>query len=230
MTTLNKDKKQIASMFDNIASRYDFLNHALSFNIDKLWRKRLKKRVLSTKPKYILDLATGTGDVAMALYKEGEIAVVGMDISKKMLDIAKKKASGTDIKFVLGPADNIPFEDNTFDALTISFGIRNFDNREKCINELYRVLKPGAVLAILEFTIPKNILWRFLYTFYFKRILPLLGRLISKDDFAYKYLPASAFDFPQRGDFCKELKNAYFIDVKYESLTGGVACLYLAKK
>lgn len=235
---LSKDKEKIAQMFDHIASNYDFLNHLLSFNIDKCWRKKLIRSVstdIASKRGNIkfLDLACGTGDVARGLSSIG-IKVTGMDISTQMLAIAKEKSKSngeyTDIEYIVGSADEIPFTDNHFDGVTISFGIRNFDHRDICIDEIYRVIKPGGTLHILEFSIPKNKIWRSIYCFYFSKILPIIGRIISSEDFAYKYLPLSAMEFPCRETFCNEISSHGFCDVNYKSLTGGVACLYRGVK
>lgn len=232
-TNLSKDKDKISSMFDSIAGKYDFLNHALSLNIDKSWRKKLIKTVRSQEAKMVLDLACGTGDVSFGL-AEADIKIIGGDISREMLKIAEQKKEKCkhkeNIQFEYCEADNLRFENDTFDAITISFGIRNFDQRQKCIKELYRVLKPGGLLAILEFTIPKNSIWKGIYSFYFRNILPSIGKLVSGQKAAYVYLPESAFSFPQREEFCKELSTACFKTPSYESLTGGVACLYKAIK
>lgn len=227
---LSKDKKKIAGMFNEIAPHYDFLNHFLSFNIDRSWRRRLVKKVCAAKSSEVLDLACGTGDVTLSLAKKG-IKVTGMDISEKMLDIAKsKKHSVGEIAFINAPADSIPFPDDSFDAVTISFGIRNFDHRPKCIEEIHRIIRPGGIVAILEFTIPQNKLWKSIYTFYFRKFLPAIGKTVSRQQFAYTYLPLSAFEFPQREAFCSELEDGGFKDVSYDSMTGGIACLYIGTK
>lgn len=228
---LAKDKETISSMFDSIAPGYDFLNHTLSFQVDRLWRKRMIRKVFDSGAKNVLDLACGTADVSIGLHKKG-MSPIGMDFSEKMLEIAKKKAARKrcDIQFINASADDIPFPDNTFDAVTIAFGIRNFDNREKCIQEIFRVMRPKGMLAILEFTIPTNKIWKGIYTFYFKNLLPLVGSCVSKHKKAYEYLPASAFEFPQREEFCKELIEVGFKNVQYKSNTGGIACLYIGVK
>lgn len=245
---LSKDKQKIEQMFDSIAPRYDFLNHALSLNIDKPWRRKLIRQVKASNPSVVLDLACGTGDVTRGLFEQG-ISVVGLDLSQGMLDIARAK-SDPQINYIKGAADALPFDDESFDAVTIAFGIRNFDNRAKCLQEIKRVLKPGGMLAILEFTIPKNRLWRGIYSFYFRNILPVIGGLISRNKAAYKYLPLSAFDFPQREVFCEELEREIagagtgagkedgesptamggkgLANATFQSLFGGVACIYIA--
>jgi demethylmenaquinone methyltransferase / 2-methoxy-6-polyprenyl-1,4-benzoquinol methylase len=227
---LSKDKKIIAPMFDSIAPKYDALNHILSFNIDKKWRKRLIAIIKQTEGKKVLDLACGTGEVSRGLAKNG-IEVVGLDLSSEMIKIARNKTNKSlDIKYSLGEADSIPFPDGTFDAVTIAFGIRNFDNREKCIEEIFRVIKPNGMLAILEFTTPQKIIFKSIYSFYFKWILPNIGGLISKNKNAYKYLHQSAVSFPQRECFCKELEMGGFNDVKFEEQTMGIASIYIANK
>lgn len=235
-STLNKDEKVISSMFDSIAPKYDLLNHLLSFQIDRSWRKKLIATVCSVNTKYVLDMACGTADVTIGLHKKG-MEVIGMDISAKMLEIARNKcqkdfgnAPVPPITFIAGSSDKIPFPNSTFDAVTISFGIRNFDHREECIRELYRVLKPSGTLAILEFTIPTKNPLKSLYSFYFKKVLPMIGKHVSKQKTAYEYLPLSAFEFPQREAFCQELLKGNFTGVGYQSLSGGIACIYTGTK
>lgn len=227
---LSKEKKEIAGMFDSIAPHYDFLNHFLSFNADRTWRKKLTRSITASGAKKVLDLACGTGDVSRALAEAG-MTVTGMDISEKMLEIARsKKSNGQAITYINAPADSIPSPDGSFDAVTISFGVRNFDQRQKCLEEINRVLLPEGKIGILEFSIPANRIWNALYTFYFKRVLPVIGRAVSGQKFAYTYLPLSAFEFPQREAFCRELSDAGFKEVRYRPLSGGIACLYLGKK
>lgn len=227
---LSKDKKEIAEMFDSIAPKYDFLNHLLSFNIDRNWRRKLLNIVgTSNCGSKVLDIACGTGDISRGLSKRGYL-VTGMDISENMLKIAREKSSKHNISYIQGSADKIPFENDSFSTVTISFGIRNFDNRRECIDEIYRVIAPGGRLAILEFAIPKNKLWRSLYKFYILKLLPSIGKIISGKKYPYQYLPASTIDFPQREAFCEELKKGRFINTDYKSLTGGVACIYTSKK
>ena len=230
---LKKDRETISGMFNNIAHGYDFLNHLLSFNIDKKWRKKMTKYLLKYSAQNdnlklnVLDIACGTGDSSIALLKSG-MNVTGIDIAKKMLDIAREK--NKDITFILGSADAIPFPDNNFDAITISFGIRNFDNRDKCLKEIYRVLKPNGVLCILEFAKPKNAFLKFGYNLYFNNILPFIGGIVSKDKKAYKYLAESVDQFPKYEHFTNELANNNFKEANYKKLTSGIAVLYTAKK
>lgn len=228
---LKKDTETISSMFDSIAPTYDRLNHILSFGIDRSWRRRLVRKVLGSVQGNgsvkVLDVACGTGDVSMALKRQG-MDVTGADISEKMLDIARVKAP--DIEFVYGNAAGLPFGDGTFDCVTIAFGIRNFDMRPQCIKELRRVLKDGGMLAIVEFSIPRNRFWRGIYTLYFKNILPTVGRMVSRQAYAYTYLPESSFDFPAPDMFRRELEDGGFREVTVESMTGGVACLYTGRR
>ena len=229
---LNKSRETISSMFDSIAPVYDRLNHLLSFGIDRSWRRRLVRAVssfcaLRGGEVKVLDMACGTGDVSIALKRNG-LDVVGADISENMLAIARKKAPGIDFRY--GDASELPFADRSFDAVTIAFGIRNFDKRAQCIRELHRVLKDGGMLAIAEFSIPRNRLWRGIYTLYFKNILPAVGRLVSKQAYAYSYLPESSFDFPAPEKFRAELSDGGFREVTARSMTGGVAYLYIGRK
>lgn len=229
---LNKSRETISSMFDSIAPVYDRLNHLLSFGIDRSWRRRLVRAVssfcaLRGGEVKVLDMACGTGDVSIALRRKG-LDVVGADISENMLALARKKAPGIDFRY--GDASELPFADRSFDAVTIAFGIRNFDERAQCIRELHRVLKDGGMLAIAEFSIPRNRLWRGIYTLYFKNILPAVGRLVSKQAYAYSYLPESSFDFPAPEKFRAELSEGGFRAVTARSMTGGVSYLYIGRK
>ncbi|OFY38808.1 MAG: bifunctional demethylmenaquinone methyltransferase/2-methoxy-6-polyprenyl-1,4-benzoquinol methylase [Bacteroidetes bacterium GWF2_40_14] len=232
---LQKDRESVSSMFNNIASKYDFLNHLLSLGIDKIWRRKLLNFVKVHNPEKVLDLACGTGDMTIALYKSG-FEVVGADIAEKMLDVARFKSSRISSGntpppvFILASADSIPMSDNSFDSVTITFGIRNFEDRKSSLKEIIRVLRKGGYLSILEFATPRNCVWRGLFNLYFLKILPLIGRFISKDMKAYTYLPESVKSFPQYGDLCKEITDEGFTDVHYKSLTGGVAVLYTARK
>lgn len=242
---LNKESGKISGMFNGIAPRYDLLNHLLSFNIDKYWRSRmvrfLKQDHLpldagSLCPR-ILDIACGTGDSSIALYKSG-MAVTGVDIAEKMMEIAREKNNrlekqkiGTPLpEYVFGSAESLPFPDNSFDGVTISFGIRNFNRRPQCLQEIYRVIKPGGTLAILEFAKPRNPIIRWTYNTYFNNILPFVGDLISKDKGAYKYLAESVEQFPKYDAFCKEMEEGGFSSVNYHPYTFGVTILYTGKK
>lgn len=242
---LSKESGRISGMFNGIAPRYDLLNHLLSLNIDRYWRSRmvgflkqshLPKGAESVYPK-ILDIACGTGDSSVALYKSG-MAVTGVDIAEKMMAFAIAKNNrlakrGSEVplpEYVLGSAEALPFPDSCFDGVTISFGIRNFNRRPQCLQEIYRVIKPGGTLAILEFAKPRNPIVRWIYNTYFNNILPWVGDLISKDKGAYKYLAESVEQFPRYDAFCRELEAGGFSAVRYRPYTFGIAILYNGKK
>ena len=227
-------KEQVAEMFDNIAGKYDFLNHFLSLGVDIFWRKRLVKRLKKQAPKYILDVATGTGDLAIEASRLNPSQVIGVDISNNMLDVGrekmKKKSLDKLIDMQYGDSENLSFKDNTFDAVTAGFGVRNFENLDKGLSEMCRVMKVGGKLAILEPAEPKIFPFKQLYGLYFKVILPLLGKLFSKDNSAYNYLPESVAAFPSRNAFIQELEKAGFKEPNYKPLTFGIAALYTATK
>ena len=232
----NKENKkvQVAKMFDNIAARYDFLNHFLSLGIDILWRKRAVREIGKISPKTILDIATGTGDLAVEASVLKPTKIVGVDISEGMLEVGRKKmkTKGLDsiIELQLGDSENLPFEDNSFDAVTAGFGVRNFENLPKGLSEMCRVMNKGGKLAILEPAEPTTFPFKQLYSLYFKRILPFVGKLVSKDNAAYTYLPKSVAAFPSGQAFLKELEIAGFKHPQHIKLTFGVAALYTATK
>lgn len=227
-------KQQVESMFDNIASSYDFLNHFLSMGIDKSWRKKTVRSIGSVNPKLILDVATGTGDLAVALMKLNPEKVIGLDLSEKMLVVARKKILKKNlqhkIEFLKGDSEKLPFEDNKFDALTVGFGVRNFENLEKGIGEMHRVIRQGGMVAVLEFSKPKKFPIKQLFGFYFKRLLPFIGRKVSKDKRAYTYLPESVQAFQEGEGFLKILEKAGFKSVKCRNLFFGVASIYTGVK
>ena len=227
-------KEQVAKMFDNIAGNYDFLNHFLSMGIDIYWRKKLVKRLTKQAPKNILDVATGTGDLAIAMLKATPDKITGIDISNGMLEIGRKKIKekGLEDKITLQQADseNLPFEDNNFDAVCVSFGARNFENLEKGLSEMFRVLKPGGKLYILEFSQPDIFPFKQIYQFYFRYILPLLGKVVSNDNNAYNYLPESVNAFPYGKKLNKIIENCGYNKAQYHSLTMGIASIYIAEK
>ncbi|MBL6663648.1 MAG: bifunctional demethylmenaquinone methyltransferase/2-methoxy-6-polyprenyl-1,4-benzoquinol methylase UbiE [Flavobacteriales bacterium] len=238
VTPYNKDKtskkEQVAKMFDAIAGRYDFLNHFLSLGIDIVWRKIAVREIAKVNPKMILDIATGTGDLAIEASRLNPTQVIGVDISNNMLDVGrekmKKKSLDKLVDMQYGDSENLSFEDNTFDAVTAGFGVRNFENLDKGLSEMCRVMKVGGKLAILEPAEPKIFPFKQLYGLYFKVILPLLGKLFSKDNSAYTYLPESVAAFPSRNAFIKELEKAGFKEPKFKALTFGIAALYTATK
>ncbi|HLN74820.1 MAG: bifunctional demethylmenaquinone methyltransferase/2-methoxy-6-polyprenyl-1,4-benzoquinol methylase UbiE [Methylococcaceae bacterium] len=227
-------KQQVEQMFDNIAPRYDFLNHFLSLGIDKLWRKKAINILSAYQTNALLDVATGTGDFAIAALKLKPSRLVAFDLSEQMLNVGRAKAEKLGvsdiIQFVKGDSEAMPFSDNQFDAITVAFGVRNFENLEKGLREFHRVLKPNGVAVILEFSKPKYFPFKQLYLFYFFTILPLVGRMVSKDRSAYSYLPESVMAFPDDQKFLSVLKTCGFTKSKQKRLTFGVATIYIAQK
>lgn len=227
-------KEQVAKMFDNISRRYDFLNHFLSLGIDKLWRKKAINYLRPYAPKQMLDVATGTGDFAVQALMINPDKVTGVDISEGMLDMGRAKLikrNLTDkIELLKGDSENLPFVENKFDAVTVAFGVRNFENLEKGLSEIFRVLKPGAHVVILEFSRPKAFPFRQIYNLYFKAVLPRIGRLVSKDSSAYTYLPESVEAFPDGNDFVGIMKKIGFKNTACKSLTFGISSIYTGQK
>jgi demethylmenaquinone methyltransferase/2-methoxy-6-polyprenyl-1,4-benzoquinol methylase len=227
-------KAQIETMFDNIAHKYDFLNHLLSLGIDITWRKRAIREISGIEPKSILDMATGTGDFAFEALILNPDRITALDLSQNMLDIGKEKAKSNDkeekIDWVKGDSEALNFSENSFDAITVGFGVRNFQNLDKGLSELARVMKPNGMIAILEPSFPTNPVLKILFNIHFKYITPLVGKLFSKDASAYSYLPDSVSAFPQGELFCQLLQKAGFKDTKHVPLTFGMCALYLARK
>lgn len=227
-------KEQVAEMFDNISHKYDFLNHFLSLGIDKLWRKKAIRLLKKDQPKKILDIATGTGDFAIAAMKLKPEEVIGADISNGMLDHGRKKLRIKKIdhivKFEYGDSEDLKYEDGYFDALTVGFGVRNYENLMNCLKEMNRVIKPGGKAAVLEFSKPKKFPMKQLFGFYSKTFIPFWGKLISKDKAAYSYLPESVAAFPEGQEFADILQEAGFKDVKLYPVSGGIATIYMAEK
>lgn len=231
----NGKKAVIESMFDSIAWRYDFLNHFLSLNIDRLWRRRAIKIISrSYKSPDILDVATGTGDLAIAAMKLNPAKITGIDISRKMLEIGKEKVErkgfAGKIDLVQGDSEKIPFGDNIFDVAMVAFGVRNFSDPVKGLSEMNRVIRKGGMIMVLEFSKPTGFLIKPLYNFYFRNILPFFGRLFSKDNAAYNYLPDSVMKFPDNEEFLKLLVQAGCSETQQIKLTGGVASIYTGIK
>ena len=226
-------KSEVEEMFDNIAPKYDLLNHILSMKVDVLWRNTLVKWMKKDAPQVVLDVATGTGDLAVAVQKGTNAQVVGLDLSQQMLNVGIEKINklGLDQKISMqkGDAENLPFESNKFDAVSVAFGVRNFENLEKGLSELMRVVKQGKSVYILEFSKVEGFLGPF-YMFYFKNILPLIGRLVSKDNRAYTYLPDSVNAFPFGEKMKNILVNVGFSKVEYKKLSLGIATIYKATK
>ncbi|WP_250433068.1 bifunctional demethylmenaquinone methyltransferase/2-methoxy-6-polyprenyl-1,4-benzoquinol methylase UbiE [Hanstruepera flava] len=227
-------KEQVTKMFDTISEDYDGLNRVISFGIDVSWRKKVVALVGEKKPESILDIATGTGDLAIQLAETKATKIVGLDISSGMLNVGKQKITkkGLDqtIEMVLGDSENMPFEDNTFDAITVAFGIRNFETLNKGLAEIYRVLKPNGIFVILETSVPTKTPFKQGYNFYTKYVLPKIGRLFSKDKNAYKYLSESASVFPYGEKLNNILRKIGFINVTDLPQTLGVATIYTASK
>lgn len=227
-------KEQVAEMFDNISGKYDFLNHFLSAGIDKRWRKKAIKLLEPYEPKEILDIATGTADFAIAALKLNPIHVTGVDISEGMLEqgrlkIAKKKMNDK-IALQYGDSENLPFKDNSFDALTVGFGVRNYENLENGLSDMLRVLRPNGVAVILEFSKPKKFPAKQFFSFYNNRLLPLIGKTISKDPRAYTYLPESIAAFPEGEDFIGILKKVGYLRCEQRKVSGGIASIYICQK
>ncbi|MEA3316351.1 MAG: bifunctional demethylmenaquinone methyltransferase/2-methoxy-6-polyprenyl-1,4-benzoquinol methylase UbiE [Bacteroidota bacterium] len=228
-------KEQIANMFNSIARRYDFLNHFLSLGIDKFWRKRAIKYLLNiNKESNILDVATGTGDLAIIAAKLNPKKIVGVDISEEMLVIGRekvaKKSLSDKIILLYGDSEKLEFPDNEFHAAMVAFGVRNFENLSDGIQEIYRVLKANRNFVVLEFSKPNIFPVKQLYNFYFKTILPFIGRFFSKDDSAYSYLPESVKNFPDNKEFIKLLEKSGFRNCSYNRLTFGIVTIYVGTK
>jgi demethylmenaquinone methyltransferase/2-methoxy-6-polyprenyl-1,4-benzoquinol methylase len=227
-------KQQIARMFNNIAVRYDFLNHFLSFGIDRYWRRRAISMLESKKNALILDIATGTSDLAIEAVRLKPAKIFGVDISSEMLDIGRKKIQKKNLQDIIqlleGDSEDLIFEDNKFDAVTVGFGVRNFQSLEEGLIEMRRVLKPGGIVVILEFSQPKNPLLNKLYNFYSSKITPGIGSVISKDGAAYSYLHESVKAFPHGIDFCNILVDCGYRNIHFTPLTFGIVTIYTAEK
>ena len=227
-------KEQVRDMFDNISTNYDGLNRVISFGIDQSWRKKVIKLINDSEANSVIDIATGTGDLAIALAKVKIKNVIGLDISKGMLDVGRKKIKKLNLEdkidMVQGDSENLPFDDNSFDAATVAFGVRNFENLDKGLQEINRVIKPGGLFVVLETSNPTKFPFKQGYNFYSKLILPVIGRLFSKDKSAYNYLSESASVFPFGDAFNNILKKNGFINVKHFPQTFGVATIYIASK
>lgn len=223
-------KEEVAQMFNNISGRYDFLNHFLSVGIDKIWRRKAVKMLRDIQPKRMLDLATGTGDFAIECLKLDPDEVIGIDISEGMLDVGRKKmkSRGVDkiVSMRLGDSEALPFEDSYFDAFTVGFGVRNYENLEKGLAEMLRVLRPEGKGIILEFSKPKKFPIKQYYAFHSKYIIPFFGKRISKDSKAYEYLPESVAAFPEGKDFEDILKKVGYRSVQSKRVGGGIATIY----
>lgn len=225
-------KESIRAMFDSIAPTYDKLNHLLSLNIDKIWRKRAVERIIENRPQKVLDIACGTGDSTIALAKAGVPVVIGLDISEGMLKVAEEKVAdlGYDIRFQVGDALNIPFESDSVDGVMIAFGVRNFEDREGSLKEILRVLKPGGKLLILELSVPQSKVLEFFYKLYFLHILPFIGKLLSGDKSAYTYLPHSVLNFPKPAEFMQTMADCNYKQVQHKALSFGLCRIFEGTK
>ncbi|WBX70827.1 bifunctional demethylmenaquinone methyltransferase/2-methoxy-6-polyprenyl-1,4-benzoquinol methylase UbiE [Tenacibaculum retecalamus] len=227
-------KEQVAKMFDNISEDYDGLNRVISLGIDVSWRKKVVKLVGKNNPQQILDIATGTGDLALMMAKLNPKKITGLDISAGMLEVGKQKIAKANlsdkIEMIVGDSENMPFEDNTFDAITVSFGVRNFENLDKGLTEILRVLKPGGKFVVLETSNPTKFPFKQGYKFYTNYILPIIGKIFSKDKVAYSYLSESANSFPFGEAFNNILQKNGFKSAENLPVTFGVASIYIALK
>jgi demethylmenaquinone methyltransferase / 2-methoxy-6-polyprenyl-1,4-benzoquinol methylase len=234
--SLNEEKKvAVESMFDSIAWRYDFLNHFLSLGVDRLWRRQAIKIISKSYiSPYILDVATGTGDLAIAAMKLNPSGIVGIDISQKMLEIGKdkiaRKGFAGKIELMTGDSEKLPFDKSIFDVAMVAFGVRNFSDPLKGLSEMKRVIRNKGMIMVLEFSKPSGFPFRLIYNFYFRNILPFFGKLFSKDKTAYRYLPDSVMKFPDNEEFLKILVLAGFSETRQIKLTGGVASIYTGIK
>ena len=227
-------KEEVAQMFNNISGRYDFLNHFLSLGIDHVWRRKAVNKLRDIQPKRILDLATGTGDFAIALLKLNPSQIIGMDISSGMLDVGKNKMKTKNVSHIidmqLGDSENMPFEDGYFDAITVGFGVRNYEHLEKGLSEMLRVTRSGGKIVILEFSKPKRFPIKQAFGFYSRFIIPFFGKRISKDEKAYAYLPESVAAFPEGKAFTDILSKLGYNQVESTLVSGGIATIYTGIK
>lgn len=227
-------KEEVEQMFDNISAKYDFLNHFLSLGIDKIWRRKAVKELQLTQPKKILDIATGTGDFAIANLKLNPEEIIGIDISNGMLDVGRQKMIKRNVDHIVtmkqADSEALPFDEGYFDGLTVGFGVRNFENLEKGLSEMLRVLRPGGKAVILEFSKPKVFPIKQAFGFYSKYVIPVLGKNISKDEKAYAYLPESVAAFPEGKDFTDILTKLNYKNVSATTVSGGIATIYTGIK
>lgn len=225
-------KEFVEQMFDDIAPTYDKLNHILSLNVDKGWRRKAVRRIVATRPTHVLDVACGTGDFAIALAKAGVERVTGVDISQGMLDVGidKVETLGLNIEMHVDDCEHLSIADDTFDAVSVAFGVRNFEHLQQGLNEMQRVLRPGGLVCIVELSVPSNALLRWAYKLYFLHILPFVGGLVSGNRNAYRYLPESVLRFPKPDEVCRMLKEAGFCDVEAKAFTFGLCRMFTGIK
>ena len=229
---MNNEKQHIGQLFDHIAGTYDGLNHGLSLNIDRIWRRKTVAKMPAVDQ--VLDVAIGTADLTIEMLRRGKAQrVTGLDLSREMMAIGKEKVekvSGERVDFIYGNAQDMPFKDNAFDGVTCAYGCRNFQNLDEGLKEMYRVLRPGGQVTILEFSYPSNALVRALYDIYFTHVLPFVGRLVSKDKTAYTYLNKSVKSFCWGDEFAAHLRKAGFDNITYQPLTFGISTIYTGIK
>ena len=227
-------KEQVANMFNTISPQYDFLNHLLSGGIDIIWRKKAIKLLQNKGIKTMLDIATGTGDFAIEALKINPEKIVGVDISEGMLSFGQEKIKKMGLEKTIqlqkGDSEKLPFSDNSFDAVIVSFGVRNFENLQKGLTDMFRVTKPGGYCLILEFSNPRKFPMKQLYTFYSKYCLPFLGKMISKDPSAYTYLPESVKAFSDGPEFIQIFKSVGYLETNWIPMTGGICSIYIGQK
>lgn len=230
----DEKKEQVAQMFDNISKRYDLLNSILSLGIHKGWRKKCAKLLKAKQPKKILDVATGTGDFAIECAKLNPESIIGIDISEGMMKYGREKLTKLNLDSIIslksGNAETVSFPDDTFDAIVVGFGVRNFQNLNTGLTNLHRMLKPGGQLIVLEFSYPKNSFVKTFYNFYFSKVTPFIGRLFSKDTRAYTYLTESVKAFPHNEKFTEILKTLGYKNTSFETLSFGIAAIYKGEK
>ena len=224
-------KSYIISLFNDIAPSYDKLNHLLSLNIDKSWRQKAVKRIAENKPEKVLDIACGTADFSILLGKAGIPKVLGVDISEGMLQIGREKIqkAGLDIQLQIDDSEKLSLDSQSVDAISVAFGVRNFEHLQVGLSEMKRVLRPKGMLCILELSVPDNKVLLWLYKLYFLHVLPFFGGLVSGNRNAYKYLPASVLHFPRPAIFCKMLQEVGFTNIEAHSFTFGLCRMYIAK-
>jgi len=230
-----KDRTDIGNMFDSIAWRYDFLNRLLSFGIDRIWRRKAVRKISeSIKDPEIIDVATGTGDLAIEAVKQGAVKVTGIDISEKMLEVGRQKIKARNLENVIElikcDSESICFEDNIFDAAMAAFGVRNFRDPVKGLSEMRRVVKHGGLVVILEFSKPDGFIFKHLYNFYFRNFLPFTGAFFSRQKKAYRYLNESVMGFADKDKFIQMMRESGLSEIKQTRMTGGIATIYTGVK
>ncbi len=226
-------KEFVNKMFDDIAPTYDKLNHLLSMDVDKSWRRKAVRSVMEIRPQLVADLACGTGDFSVALIKAGVQKVLGYDISDGMLKVGREKIANLDLQervfFENGDSECLPLEDDSVDAVTVAFGVRNFEHKDKGLQEMYRIIRKGGRVCVLELSVPSNPFLLYIYKVYFLHFLPFFGGLISGNKEAYKYLPHSVLNFPKPKEFCKMMQQAGFKNVDAHSFTFGLCRMYIGE-